>query len=125
LTHQHWQSVLRGAERAATDLKREQDVHVRIIWDGPLRERDALEQIRIVDRRVSARVDGIVLAPQHSQTMDGPVQRAVEQGIPVVVIDSGLERTDLIVKYVATNNYNGGWLAAERLLQVMDEQERP
>ena len=125
LTHEHWQSVHRGAERAAADLGRERGLRVRIIWDGPLRERDALAQIRIVDRRVSALVDGIALAPQHSQTMGAPVARAVKQGIPVVVIDSGLERADLIAKYVATNNYNGGVLAAEHLLKVLEADKRP
>jgi ribose transport system substrate-binding protein len=121
LTHEFWQSIHRGAERAAADLQA-QGVPTEIIWDGPLREQDALAQIRIVDRRISTRVDGIVLAPQHSQTMVAPVERAVAQGIPVVVIDSGLDRVDLIVKYVATNNYNGGWLAAQHLLQVLREQ---
>jgi ribose transport system substrate-binding protein len=119
LTHEHWQSVHRGALRAAADLEREEGLKVRIVWDGPLRERDMLAQIRIVDRRISAGVNGIVLAPQHSQTMCPPAQRAVEQGIPVVVIDSGLERTDLIAKYVATDNYRGGYLAADHLLKVL------
>src|SRR5262245_23758173 len=67
LTHEHWQSVLHGADRAAHDLTA-QGLPTRIIWDGPLRERDALAQIRIVDRRVSTRVHGIVLAPQQSTT---------------------------------------------------------
>ncbi len=119
LTHEHWQSVHRGALRAAADLEREEGLRVRIVWDGPLRERDMLAQIRIVDRRISAGVNGIVLAPQHSQTMCAPAQRAVEQGIPVVVIDSGLERTDLISKYVATDNFNGGKLAGDKLLEVL------
>src|SRR5207302_3779730 len=57
--------------------------------------------------------------PQHSQTIVAPVQRAVEQGIPVVIIDSGLERPELTVKYVATDNRNGGRLAAKRLLQTL------
>src|SRR5262249_34516689 len=81
--------------------------------------RDAMEQIRIVDRRVSAGVTGVVLAPQHSQTMAAPVQRAVEHGVPVVVIDSGLERDDLYVKYVATNNYRGRWLAGRHLIKLL------
>ena len=89
LTHEFWQSIHRGAARAGEDLARELGRPVEVIWDGPLRERDALEQIRIVDRRISTRVDGIVLAPQHSQTLVGPVHRALEQGIPTVVIDSG------------------------------------
>jgi ribose transport system substrate-binding protein len=123
LTHEFWQSIHRGAERAAADLKQEQGLDVQIVWDGPLRERDALAQIRIVDRRISTRVDGIVLAPQHSRTMAAPVERAVEQGIPVVIIDSGLDDggRGSFVKYVATDNYHGGWLAAEHLLRVLRE----
>jgi ribose transport system substrate-binding protein len=122
LTHEFWQSIHRGAERAEADLNAAgRERPVRVIWDGPLRERDSLEQIRIVDRRISYGVDGIVLAPQHSQTMVAPVQRAVDAGIPVVIIDSGLNRPDLYLKYVATDNYNGGKLAAEHLLRVLEQ----
>jgi ribose transport system substrate-binding protein len=122
MTHEFWQSIHRGAVRAAEDLRKSDGIDVEVIWDGPLRERDALAQIRIVDRRVSTRVDAIVIAPQHSQTMVAPVRRAVEQGVPVVVIDSGLEHTELTVKYVATDNRNGGRLAAKRLLATLREE---
>jgi ribose transport system substrate-binding protein len=121
LTHEFWQSIHRGAQRAADDLA-EEGIPTRVIWDGPLQEHDALAQIRIVDRRISTRVNGIVLAPQHSETMVPPVQRAAEQHIPVLIIDSGLARPDLYVKYVATNNYNGGRLAAEHLLEVLQAE---
>jgi ribose transport system substrate-binding protein len=119
LTHEFWQSIHRGAARAGADLAREYGEPVEVIWDGPLRERDALAQIRIVDRHISTRVDGIVLAPQHSQTMVEPVRRAVEQDIPVVIIDSGLEHPELTIKYVATDNRNGGRLAGRRLLDTL------
>lgn len=121
LTHEHWQSVRRGAERCAADLLPE-GVRVRVVFDGPLRERDAVEQIRIVDRRVATGARGIVLAPQHSHTMTATVKRAADAGVPVVVIDSGLAEAGHFVKYVATNNYNGGCLAAEHLLKVLRDQ---
>lgn len=125
LTHEFWQSIHRGARRAARDLEEQKGLPTQIIWDGPLKENDALAQIRIVDRRVSTRVDGLVLAPQHSQTMVPPVERALEQGIPAVIIDSGLDPSaqGLIVKYVATDNEHGGYLAAEHLLRVLREQD--
>ena len=122
LTHEHWQSVHRGALRCAADLEAEDGTTVRIIFDGPLRERDAMEQIRIVDRRVATGASGIVLAPQHSRTMTACVKRAADAGIPVVIIDSGIDDPDHFVKYVATDNYNGGCLAAEHLLAELAKQ---
>lgn len=119
LTHEHWQSVRRGAERCARDLKDEEGLDVRIVFDGPLRERDALEQIRIVDRRVATGASGLVLAPQHSRTMTACVKRAADAGVPVVVIDSGLDDMTDVVKYVATDNYNGGCMAAEYLIKEL------
>jgi ribose transport system substrate-binding protein len=121
LTHEHWQSVHRGAERCAADLRAEENLRVRIIFDGPLRERDAMEQLRIVDRRVATGASGIVLAPQHSRTMTACVKRAAAAGVPVVVIDSGLADPDHFVKYVATDNYNGGVLAAEHLYRELEK----
>lgn len=126
MTHEHWQSVHRGAERCAADFA-EEGVRVRIIFDGPLRERDALEQIRIVDRRIATGASGIVLAPQHSKTMTACVKRAADAGVPVVIIDSGLADPDHFIKYVATDNYHGGQLAAEYLIAELKKQgkEKP
>jgi ribose transport system substrate-binding protein len=126
MTHEFWESIHRGAERAAADFGAE-GTQVEILWDGPLRERDILEQISIVDRRIATGVDGIVLAPQHSQILSAPVKRAQEEHIPVVVIDSGLSYKEGMIKYVATDNYNGGWLAAEHLAStlVAEGKSRP
>src|SRR5581483_500593 len=124
LTHEFWQSIWRGAKRAAADLSAK-GVQTEIIWDGPLKENDALAEIRIVDRRISTGVDGIVLAPQHSRTMVAPVRRAVAMGVPVVIIDSGLDPAahELFVKYVATDNENGGYLAAQHLIKVLRDKD--
>jgi len=121
LTHEHWQSVHRGAERCAQDLAAE-GISVHIVFDGPLRERDAMEQIRIVDRRVATGASGIVFAPQNSRTMTACVKRADEAGIPVVVIDSDLVEKDHYVKYVATDNYHGGELAGEHIIATLKRQ---
>jgi ribose transport system substrate-binding protein len=118
LTHQFWQSIDRGAERAAADLG-EQGIKVKIDWVGPRTEDDAQAQINILQQHVAGGASGVVLAPQNSTQMVKPVERAVEAGIPVVVIDSGLDKQDLIVKYVATNNYRGGELAAQHLLKTL------
>jgi ribose transport system substrate-binding protein len=124
LTHEFWQSIERGAKRAGEDLT-QKGISTQILWDGPLKENDSLEQISIIDRNIAKGVSGIVLAPQHSETMVAPVERAVKEGIPVLIIDSGLKNEEIIVQYVATNNYHGGELAAEHLLKVLADQGKP
>src|SRR5712692_2565347 len=121
-THEFWQSIHRGAERAAADLKEKQGLAVEVIWQGPKTENDAQEQMQIIDRQLANQVSGIVLAPQHSKVMVDSVQRAVNEHVPVVIIDSGLANEDIIVKYVATDNEHGGRLAAERLLKVLIDE---
>ena len=126
LTHEFWQSIHRGADRAAADLTAK-GISVEILWDGPHKESDSLEQINLIKAKTSMGINGLVLAPQDSVQMVKPVEQVVKKHIPVVIIDSGLDKEaladnpDLIVKYVATNNYNGGQLAAQRLLEVMNE----
>src|SRR2546422_11356768 len=68
LTHEFWQSIERGAKRAGADLQ-QQGLAVQVIWDGPLKESDASDQMNILNRHVAGQVSGIVLAPQHSKTM--------------------------------------------------------
>jgi ribose transport system substrate-binding protein len=119
LTHEFWQSIHRGAEQAAADLGAG-GVGVDILWDGPSKESDAIEQINLIDKKIGMGIQGLVLAPQHSQQMVPPVKRAVDRGIPVVVIDSNLDGPDLMVKYVATDNFNGGKLAAKYLLRRLE-----
>jgi ribose transport system substrate-binding protein len=121
LTHEFWQSVHRGAEQAGKDVT-DQGISTQIIWDGPRKEDDAQNQIEIIQLNLSNNINGLVLAPQHSKTMVAPVERAVDQGVPVVVIDSGLSKRDMIVKYIATDNKHGGELAAEHLLKVLREE---
>src|SRR5262249_40525601 len=107
LTHEHWQSVHRGADRCAAHLaaKRLKD---EIMGQGRQTESDAREQIGIIERNVGRKVSGFVLAPQDSGQMVQPVERALADGIPTVIIDSNLSKAaldkdaGLTVKYVAT-----------------------
>ena len=103
LTHEFWQSIHRGAEQAGLDLRTQLGFGVSVKWDGPLEENQTQAQLSIIDRNLAARIQGIVLAPQHSQAMVPAVERAVKEGVPVLVIDSGLapEAEKLTVKYIA------------------------
>jgi ribose transport system substrate-binding protein len=124
MTNEFWQSIYRGAERAGADLTAK-GISVQILWDGPRKESDLSDQIGIIQQKAAQGIQGMVLAPQ-SRDMVPQVEDVVRNGVKVVIIDSGLDKEklkdnpDLIVKYVATDNHHGGWLAAEQLLKVLE-----
>jgi ribose transport system substrate-binding protein len=111
-THEFWKSIHAGAVEAARELG------VEVIWKGPQKEDDRAQQITVVEDFISRGVDGIVLAPLDDRALMRPVQDAVREKIPVVIIDSGLQGSDY-TSYVATDNYKGGVLAARRLGQLL------
>jgi ABC-type sugar transport system substrate-binding protein len=119
-THDFWQSVHQGAAQAAAELG-----NVEIIWQGPLKESDKADQIALVQQFVVDKVDGICLAPLDSRALIESVRYAKENGIPTVIYDSGLEDESIIVSYVATDNYNGGVLAARRLGTLLRDKGKP
>ena len=119
-THEFWKSIHAGAEKARQELAAK-GVQVEIIWKGPLREDDRDQQIQVVENFTSRHVSGIVLAPLDSQAMVNPVNSAVESGIPVVVMDSGL-KSDKYLSFVATDNFKGGQLAGQFMAKLLHEK---
>jgi len=108
MTHEFWKSIHAGAQQAA----REQGAD--IIWKGPQKEDDRAQQITVVEDVISRGVDGIVLAPLDDRALQRPVQDAMRERIPVIIIDSGLQGKDYL-SFVATDNYQGGVMGARRL----------
>jgi ribose transport system substrate-binding protein len=102
-THVFWKSIHAGAVKAEREL---QASGVKVIWKGPLKEDDRESQIRVVEDFVTRGVSAIVLAPLDDAALRRPVRDAVNNGIPVVIIDSGLKSEDY-VSFVATDNYIG------------------
>jgi ribose transport system substrate-binding protein len=116
-THEFWKAIHMGALMAA------EEAGVDVIWKGPQKEDDRAQQITVVEDFVSRGVSGIVLAPLDERALLRPVQDAVREKIPVVVIDSGLEGSDYI-SYVATDNTKGGVLAARKLIELLGGRGR-
>ncbi|MHC4069717.1 MAG: ABC transporter substrate-binding protein [Planctomycetota bacterium] len=114
-THVFWKSIHAGAVKAEKELK---ELDVEIIWKGPLKEDDRESQIRVMEDFITRGVSGIVLAPLDDVALRMPVKDAVNYGIPVVIIDSGLKSDDY-VSFVATDNYVGGRKGGEHLAEVL------
>jgi ribose transport system substrate-binding protein len=112
-----WNAVHAGAAAAAEELG------VNIIWMGPNDENDRRQQIELVQNFISRSASAIVLAPLDEVALAQPVESAVQRGIPVVVIDSDL-KSEAPSSVVATDNREGGRMAARRLAEVMGGRGR-
>src|SRR5712671_5202778 len=110
--HEFWRSIHAGALQAAKALD------VDIEWQGPQPEGDREAQIKLVENFTNSRVSGIVLAPIDETALQRAVAEAARAGVPTVVIDSGL-KGDAHVGFVATDNRQGGVLAAARLGELL------
>lgn len=107
-TSEFWAAIQAGAEMAAEELK------VRIIWNGPLKEGDPNEQAQIVRTLVESRADALLLDPIDGHALAGPMEEARKRGIPMVIFNSYPEGGPSVA-CVSTDNYKGGVAAGDHV----------
>jgi ribose transport system substrate-binding protein len=115
MTHQFWQTVKAGAEAAGKDLNAE------ILWQGPEDETNVRAQQDIVNRFATEGVDGIALAATDKAALSKTVDEVQAKGVPVVMIDSGIE-PDNSKCFVATDNVAAARQAAEEMNRLVKGQ---
>jgi ribose transport system substrate-binding protein len=111
--HVFWQSVHAGAVAAMRET-----TGYDIIWNGPASETDYEGQIKIMESAINQHVDAICLAPIDKKILVAAVDRAAASNIPVIIFDSPVD-TDKFTAQVATDNYEGGQLAAKRMGEIL------
>jgi ribose transport system substrate-binding protein len=120
-THEFWKSVHAGAAKAEAELE-----GIEITFRGPEKEDDREQQVALVQNLLTGRYDAIVLAPLDDHALVAPVRQAKAAGVPVVIIDSGLEGTagEDFVSFVATDNKRGGRVAGEHMAELLEGKGR-
>ena len=114
---ERWKAIHEGALRASEELDR-QGVRVKVLWKGDsATSRD--KQIQVVDMFTGQRLSGILVASFDEEQYAGGIRIDRGSGLPMVYIDSGLD-ADRPISYVATDNFEGGSLAADRLGQLLE-----
>jgi ribose transport system substrate-binding protein len=101
-----------GAKKAAGELG------VEVTFIGPQKEDDRSQQIDLVKNQ-ALQNDAIVLAPLDAVALRDVVKEISDKK-PVVIIDSSLADSDsFIASYVATDNREGGRIAARALAESL------
>jgi len=115
-TSEFWMTVKLGADQAG------KETGAQILWKGPSKETDIADQISIIEGFITGKVDAIVMAASDSKALIPTVKKAVDAGIPVVTIDSGIDDESLPASFVATDNRKGAAEAADVLAKLIDEK---
>lgn len=108
MNHEYWRLVGQGAKAAEKDF----DVFVEYV--GPKRSNPD-EQLKLFDMAIKSKVDGIIVQALNDQ-FTPLIDQAVEQGIPVITIDTDSEGSMRGV-YIGTDNYEAGQLAGKSLVE--------
>ncbi|MBI1318523.1 MAG: substrate-binding domain-containing protein [Candidatus Hydrogenedens sp.] len=112
LAQQFWLTVKQGADTAGAELGAD------IVWQGPAKETEIAKQIGILEDMINRGVDAIVMAACDENALVPTIQKAVDKGIPVITIDSGV-KSELPLSFVATDNVAGAKAGAEELARLV------
>lgn len=104
----YWDVVKSGELRAAEDLG---------ITTTYQADPDVVKQAALIDSAVAEGVDGIVVSMANPDGLKDSIDKAIRAGIPVISIDSGLERFKEfgILTHIGQSEYIAGRGAGEQL----------
>ena len=84
---------------------------IKIITQAPVVDTEFSDQGRIIDDFINRKVDVLVIGPIDIPPLIGPIQRANQAGIPVIVLNmlSGFPADQVdVLSYVGMSNYEAG-----------------
>ena len=107
--------LVKGAQDKAKELG------YTIDYQGPATEADIAAQVDLVRNITKKKPAGILLAALDSKALIPPVEEAMAAGVPVVMVDSGID-SDAPVASIITDQYAGGAMAGEQMAKLLGEQ---
>lgn len=104
-----WRAVKNGCNAAASEY------NVELVFQGPSNEEDYETQNRMIEDAVKQGTKAIVLSAIDSKKSLEVIEKAVQRGIYIVIIDSGID-SDIPEVIISTDNYSSGESAAKAML---------
>lgn len=109
-----WQYMLTGARNAAADSNGK----IEITEYGADSEANIEGQVAILEDIIVSEPDAIVITPSDSEAVVAALEEAHAAGIKIVVVDTAVN-TDVYDLFMANDNYAGGVLMAEQLVEAL------
>ncbi|MFL6415742.1 MAG: substrate-binding domain-containing protein, partial [Bryobacteraceae bacterium] len=107
----YWQEALAGLNRAGSEMK------VTVAMVGPNRY-DAKEQLDALQTAIHDKPAGILISGADPELVKPDIDSAIQQGIPVVTIDSDVPTSKRLF-FVGSDNYRTGRLGGDLLVKLL------
>lgn len=115
----YWDDGLRGMEAAAKqlgiDFRRAKNFY------GPT-DGNGQDQARIIDELVAKGVKGIIVSPADGDSIIGACKNAMEKGIPVITVISGINDQSAYYGELGGSNYNVGVTGGNYVTDLIGEK---
>ncbi|MBV8828297.1 MAG: substrate-binding domain-containing protein [Acidobacteriaceae bacterium] len=108
----YWQEAYAGLRRAGAEL------HVKVDMVGPERY-DAKAEQEAFEEAVADKSSGILISPTDPNLMVSDIDSALQQGIPVVTIDSDAPKSKRPF-FIGSDNYEAGRLGGQLLVKLLN-----
>ncbi len=83
---------------------------------------DPTLQTPVLEAVIASQPDAILIAPTDTTAMQAPIQQAVDAGITVVLVDTTLDDPSVAASAIASDNMEGGRMAADALAEQINEE---
>jgi ribose transport system substrate-binding protein len=110
-----YETMACGAKAQATKSNVDLTVQGAKNWDVSL-------QIPLLNSVIATRPDALFIAPNDSAALVQPLKQATAAGIKVILVDTTLSDTSFVSSAIASDNYQGGVVAADALAKLVGEK---
>ncbi|NDL67171.1 substrate-binding domain-containing protein [Clostridiales bacterium F-3ap] len=111
---EHWIAVEQGAKQAAEDFG------VKLAFTGPAKETMIEEHTGMIENNITNKVDALCVAPVQPAAQAGILKRAVDAGIPLLLIDTDAD-VEGKTAFLGTGNYAAAELAGTYIGEKLSE----
>ena len=109
----YWLFLRKGAADKAKELG------YALQYQGVSRESDVAGEVNLLRNVISSHPAGILCAATDAQALVPPVEEGIKAGVPIIMVDSGVN-SDAPDASITTDNYNGGFLLGKKLAELID-----
>ncbi|MBV8141044.1 MAG: ABC transporter substrate-binding protein [Verrucomicrobia bacterium] len=108
----YWLFLRKGAVDKAKELG------YTVQYQGVSHESDVAGEADLVRNVVSSHPAGILCAATDAQALVAPVEDGIKAGVPIIMVDSGVN-SDAPYASITTDNYNGGYQLGKKLANLI------